>query len=383
MNKEAKKPASKVAPGTIKSTAKTSTAKTTTAKSNTTKTNTTKSNTTKTTTTKTNASKTKDVNVDKRAFISHEAPPKPEKKEIVKKTNMKCIRTIEAHKDWIEQVVMVNNYLVTCAEDGSVKVWDITKNDNKPLVSIPQAHNEAVMGLCQCTKDSILTVSKDKTIRKFALSTGKEIFCYKTIQPLYCIFKIDDSLYAVGGSDAIIRIYDFSKEVKEDEDGNQVDLEVQKYEGHTKDITCFEMASGGRLISSSMDNTIKIWDLNQKRLMSTLADHTNGVKCLKVLKNGNLASGGYDNLIKIWDLTKYICVHTLKGHNGHIISIAQLLDERIISAATDWSMIVWDVEKEKEDFCLEGHEEAVYSVVALEDGKVVSGSTDMTLKIWD
>ena len=300
--------------------------------------------------------------VDKRAFISAESP-KLEKVEIKPKLNMKCIKTIQAHDDWVERALILNSgKIITIALDGIIKLSGITD-------------------VIEFAKNKIITVSKDKTVRKWNVETGDELFCYQMDVPLTCIKKIDDNLIAVGGTDKFVYILDFSNDSVKEEELNKI--LVAKLEEHKDVLTSIEITSDKKLISSSTDKTICIWDLNKYKLIKKLEEHTDGVQCLKILKDGRLASGSFDNTIKIWDLKNYKCIKTLKGHTGHIFCLNQLLDGKLISGASDWSLIAWDIEKGEPVFTLEGHEECINSIDVFPDGKIITASTDQNIKIWE
>jgi len=319
--------------------------------------------------------------VDKRAFVSGEAPIKEIKHEIVIKTNMKCIKSVQAHDDWVERAIILSNgTIASVGLDGLIKIWDISKDCKKPLLMLGD-HTSGVTDIIEFSKDKIITVSKDKTIRKWNLNSGKELFCYKTDQPLSCIKKIDDNLIAVGGTDKSVYVYDFSKDIIKEEELEQI--KIARMEEHTDILTALEVTSDKKLISSSTDKTICVWDLNIYKLIKKLMGHEEAVQCLKILKDGTLASGSFDNTIKIWDLKKYTCLKTLKGHTGHVYCLNQLQDGKLISGASDWSLIAWDVEKGTQVFTLEGHEECVNSIDVFQDGKIITCSTDQTMKVWD
>ena len=294
---------------------------------------------------------------------------------------MKCIKTIEAHDDWVEKAIILSSgKVVTIGLDSIIKIWDIDKDTKKPLIMLGE-HTSGVTDVIEFSKNKIISVSKDKTIRKWNVDTGKELFCYKTDQPLSCIKKIDDTYIAVGGTDKSVYIYDFSKDSVNDEEFAK--LQVARMEEHKDILTALELAPDKRLISASADKTICVWDLNKYQLLKVLQGHTEGVQCLKLLKNGNLASGAFDNTIKIWDLNNYTCIKTLTGHTGHVFSLNQLPDGKLVSGASDWSIIVWDLEQGTQAYTLEGHEECINSIDVFADGKIITGSTDQTVKIWD
>lgn len=54
------------------------------------------------------------------------------------------------------------------------------------------------------------------------------------------------------------------------------------------------------LVSTSRDETIKIWDFITNTVKYTLTGHRSGILCLELLTNGDLASGSVDTTIIIW-----------------------------------------------------------------------------------
>ena len=71
-------------------------------------------------------------------------------------------------------------------------------------------------------------------------------------------------------------------------------------EGHVK--TVFALASlGDKLISGSLDGTIRVWDLSTGRLDATLTGHKMSVYAL-VVEGGRLYSASLDGTIRVWDV---------------------------------------------------------------------------------
>lgn len=74
--------------------------------------------------------------------------------------------------------------------------------------------------------------------------------------------------------------------------------------GHGSSVTCVRFnANGTLLLSSSLDKTLKIWDLHGNNL-KTLCEHTRYVNAVAVNSESSIvASGSNDRTVIVWDLT--------------------------------------------------------------------------------
>ena len=76
---------------------------------------------------------------------------------------------------------------------------------------------------------------------------------------------------------------------------------VKTFTGHKGYITCLiESLDGAHIISASVDQTIKIWQITSNEC-TTLAGHGGSITCLAQTSFGKIISGSRDNTIKIWD----------------------------------------------------------------------------------
>ena len=74
-------------------------------------------------------------------------------------------------------------------------------------------------------------------------------------------------------------------------------------------LVCFSPDSK-YLASGSYDNTIKVWNIEEKREEFTLNGHSSSVYSVSFSPDGKyLASGSGDNNIKVWS----ICIKRKKG----------------------------------------------------------------------
>lgn len=74
-------------------------------------------------------------------------------------------------------------------------------------------------------------------------------------------------------------------------------------EGHEDDVICVDFNHPkGILVSSSMDGTVRAWDLHRNRCVGDLATHPSLVRCVKV-NDAHLLTGSDNGTIKQWDLS--------------------------------------------------------------------------------
>jgi WD40 repeat protein len=131
-----------------------------------------------------------------------------------------------------------------------------------------------------------------------------------------------------GSSDNDIKMWNLTR----DNNANS-QKSIRTLRGHEDLVWCFLIrhktplpSMPPTLISGSWDNTIKVWNLLNGDLMSTLDGHTSIVWCLTFLNEdeSRLVSGSFDNTIKIWDLDMGVCLRTLLDHTSWIRCLLSL-----------------------------------------------------------
>lgn len=141
------------------------------------------------------------------------------------------------------------------------------------------------------------------------------------------------------------------------------------------------------VVSSSQDQTVRIWDLDG-RVQSILAGddkdgHTGSVWCVHMSPSaaGTLASGSADFTVKVWDVASEACVQTLSGHSASVASV-HLCANQVVSASLDKTLRIWDTRSGAVVRTLDGHDDMV-GCAQMDETKVISGSADQTVRIWD
>lgn len=145
----------------------------------------------------------------------------------------------------------------------------------------------------------------------------------------------DGSLWASGGKDATVRLWDVS---------TRKSLAVLT--GHTDEVTDVAFSpSGDSLASASEDGTIRIWPIGGKggpRVIKACEDRLFDV-CYS--PDGQLiASCGHEKLLRVWNAATLELVKELEGHTGYLEAVAFSHDGQTLVAADDHGFAyAWDV----------------------------------------
>ncbi len=121
----------------------------------------------------------------------------------------------------------------------------------------------------------------------------------------------------------------------------------------------------------------------------TILRHGGSVQTVKFspVDNSLIASAGDNTTIKIWDLQDNTIATTLRGHRGQINSVAFSPDgTRLASGSNDWTFRLWDVETGAHIATLEHiigrNRSAVIEVAFSPDGELLA-TAGMDVKLWE
>jgi WD40 repeat protein len=155
--------------------------------------------------------------------------------------------------------------------------------------------------------------------------------------------------------------------------------------GHSSSVSSVAFSPDGKqVISGSIDNTLKLWDVATSREIRIFSGHSGRVFSIAFSPDGKqVISGSWDKTLKLWDVTTGREIRTFTGHTNPVTSVAFNPDgKQVISGSADKTLKLWNASGGSITFS--GHSDEVTSVTFSPDGKqVVSGDSDGYITLWN
>ncbi|MEC4894834.1 MAG: AAA-like domain-containing protein [Oscillatoria sp. PMC 1051.18] len=300
------------------------------------------------------------------------------------------LNTLEKHLTpvWTIKFSPDGNYFAAGSDDGIIQLWqrDATGKFPKSPYQTLQAHDSAVMTLTFSPDGQILASgSADRTVKlwQWDYTNKLQLLPHKILQGHSALvgsiaFSPDGKMLA-SESEKTIKLWQ--------RDGTL----LKSWQAHAAGISQVIFSLDGQtLISSSMDKTIKFWDISNLeefvgRPEKILNGHSNGIGSIALSADGQrLVSGSLDKTIKIWNFNAKTEVNTLRGANTGIWRVALSPDGTYIaSAGTEKMVRIWK-RKGRLKSSLQAADAAIWGVAIAPDSQAIAtASLDHTVKIWN
>jgi len=137
---------------------------------------------------------------------------------------------------------------------------------------------------------------------------------------------------------------------------------------------------GDTLYTGSDDHSIKMWSLKTGKLLKNIKSAHNGaINAILIYKN-LLISGSDDKLIYIRDLRTGKLMHILKGHRKGITAL-KINHDILVSTSKDRSLILWNINTFEKLKQLKGHNKSILCM-DINNENIVTGSMDYKIRVW-
>ena len=293
----------------------------------------------------------------------------------------RVIATLHGHNQAVFGIAVSPNgkRLATLSDDGSLKIWDTTSNQE--LFSI-------ATGLTQINSSRFISFSPDgkrlvtpageHLAKVWDVASGKELLSLRghTDEVLGTAFSPDGRMIATGSYPATAILWDAS-----------TGKELRTLVGHQTGVTTLAFSpDGSRLYTASDDDGVAfVWDVATGTALFSF-DGEAGAYSIAVSPDGTqLATGEFDTNVKIWDAATGEKLLTLFGHASYVDKVAFSPDGKTLaSASEDGTIKLWDAETGKILLTLSGHANGVLDLAFDPNGnRIYTSSRDTTIKVWD
>jgi len=326
-----------------------------------------------------------------------------------------------AHTREIKGVAVVDDYLFTGSWDSYGKLWHV---EEAKLLKVMQGHRQDIIGVCgvKSRLGSTRFFSAADRVRCWDPLTGACVATFGS-GTYYCVLATRSHVFCCHSSGAIEK-YAFGEDLEAQAQmvQGQVVQEytnatpVQKLQSHTGGCMGLDINEEENiLVSASLDQMAKVWNLATGECVHTLRGHTNQLRdvviwveqphafLLKRTTGGvagegeedssgegagvggqkriHVFSAARDNTIQHWDAATGTHVRTLKGHTDAVRALV-IVNSTIFSSSSDHTVRQWDANTGKELLKFSGHNGDVYGMCEAH-GSLFTCAADRVAKRWD
>ncbi|RPB12963.1 WD40 repeat-like protein [Morchella conica CCBAS932] len=271
--------------------------------------------------------------------------------------------------------------MVTGSGDGTARVWDC---DTETPMHTLKGHKSWVLAVSWSPDTKyIATGSMDNTLRLWDTKTGKPLgdamkghtkwITGLAWEPYHLQSDPSNARVVSSSKDQTIRVWNAAL--------RRVEMCMS---GHAAAVTCVKWGGQGWIYSASQDKTIKIWNTSDGKLVHSLNAHAHWVNHLALSTDFVLRTAYHDHTGQV-PATDEEKVAKSKERYEKAATIGGELVERLVTASDDFTMYLWEPKKGTKPIArLLGHQKLVNHVTFSPDGRLIaSASFDNHVKLWN
>ena len=152
---------------------------------------------------------------------------------------------------------------------------------------------------------------------------------------------------------------------------------------HTSTIWGVEQLEDGRIITSSQDNRVRIWNPDDGSVDLVFNEHSGIVYNAIELDDGRIISVSQDNTARIWNPDDGSVDLVFNEHDDRVTNVKQLEDGRVVTVAWRDDSIVWNPDDGSVDLRYIEDDDITWDVEQLEDGRIITVSNDNIARVWN
>ncbi|KAI8983860.1 quinon protein alcohol dehydrogenase-like superfamily [Pilobolus umbonatus] len=246
-----------------------------------------------------------------------------------------CIRALEGHTDGVVHLNFTSRILASGSADSTIKIWNFQTGECYTLAGHTQSVNHVNV---HKDSSSLVSCSDDGSIRIWDL---EKRVCSRVLKghmaPVQTAIPSMPGFYHTFSAKAPLQI---SNSSNSDDEDVAVVVRSRRSSSQSDSSSDCNASSQPVVISGSLDNTIKIWSLQSGECLQTLFGHVQGIWSLAYDKL-RMVSGSNDGTLKVWDIESGLPMYTLDGHHSAITAVS-ISDTKVVSANDKGEVHVWN-----------------------------------------
>ena len=196
------------------------------------------------------------------------------------------VSTLTGHTSMIWEIRELDgNRLISASDDNKSKIWDLKTKKNEDLC---KSHRH-ISGLA-ILKNNKVVVASGKNIFLYDLKT-KEQESFLDIS-VWTLKELSNGDVAAGLGNGLLYIIQVTDELI---------IKTKFPRGHNKTINYIIELDNHKIVTSSDENDLILWDPNDPESMYMLKGHTDLVTCLCFISGTRFVSASKDKTLKIWE----------------------------------------------------------------------------------
>ncbi|XP_042063672.1 coatomer subunit alpha-1-like [Salvia splendens] len=240
-----------------------------------------------------------------------------------------CLFTLLGHHDYIRTVQFHHEapWILSASDDQTIRIWNW---QSRTCISVLNGHSHYVMCASFNPKeDIVVSASLDQTIRVWDIGALRKKSTVSPADDILELSQMNPDFF--GGVDAVVKYV---------------------LEGHNRGVTWVSFhPTLPWIVSCADDRQVKVWHMEDKKVILTLKGHMNNVSCVLFHARQNvIVSNSEDKSIRVWDATNGTALQIYKKKHDKFWILAGHPEMNLLAAGHDSGMIVYKLKRERPAF---------------------------------
>lgn len=311
-------------------------------------------------------------------------------KEMTRLKGHKVLRVLELENNEMR--------LFSGGDEGEVIIWDYKK-----LAILNRIDGMKWKGMITCMKASVdgkklfVTCNNDNTIENIINNYNNNpsevdeqeqsflhIFSLETYHSIPNATLVYPSTDIVLSSNSNLLIYCFGTSIQVLQYPSL--LPITLFSGQLSSLTAETLSPNHEfLVLADKENRITVWNMKTQMGLIEFRGHTNSISFLIVTSKNMIISASSDNTIRIWSIEERRLIDKLESHNAYINAmVISKNEELLLSTSAGTGIILWDLKTRKQLKHFLTSETFIYGLyISSDQTYFLSVGDKAVLNLWD